>query len=228
MVNYFISATDTDAGKTYVACALTYALVNQSDHNYRVAVFKPISAGCELNNEGQLENEDALQLKAQANCQQTLQQINPITFAEPIAPHIAAQKTKQPIELDQIFKHYKSVQNNRADITITEGAGGWRLPLGKGKYLSDFVKIAKQEVILVVNMKLGCLNHAVLTYETIINDGLRCIAWVANCPEDMPYLFENIAELTALLPAPLLATLDYSTDISVAAAKFNLSVLAKN
>jgi len=221
MTSYFITATDTDAGKTYVACALIRALVQAS---HTVAVYKPISAGCELE-DGVLVNEDAKLLSLEANCQQTTSNINPIAFAEPIAPHIAAHKIQQPINLFQINEHFKQIENLKAGINIVEGAGGWRLPLGNAKYLSEFVKQAKLDVILVVNMKLGCLNHAILTFESIINDGLNCIAWVANCPVPMPYLEENITELKNLLPIPQLAILSNTNDLDKAASQFNLSLL---
>lgn len=225
MIKLFITATDTDAGKTYVAQTLTAALVQ---HNLKVAVFKPISAGCDkvVNQQGeQLINEDALLLSQQANCQQSIDQINPIAFEEPIAPHIAAQKQNYTIDLGFLNEHYAEISSNNCDVMITEGAGGWRLPLGGGRYLSEFVQTTQQQVILVVNMKLGCLNHAVLTYESILSDGLNCVGWVANCQETMPYLDENIAELELLLPIPLLATLDKQTDIKKAVKSFNLSPL---
>lgn len=225
MIKLFITATDTDAGKTYVAQALTAALLEK---NLKVAVFKPISAGCEkvATKQGeQLVNEDALLLFKQANCQQSIEQINPIAFEEPIAPHIAAQKQNYTIDLDFLNEHYAKNIANNCDVVITEGAGGWRLPLGGGRYLSEFAQTTQQQVILVVNMKLGCLNHAVLTYESILSDGLNCIGWIANCQETMPYLDENIAELELLLPIPLLAKLDKEADIHVAAKKINLTPL---
>lgn len=221
MSNYFITATDTDAGKTYVACALVRALVKKS---YKVAAYKPISAGCEME-KGQLVNEDAKLLSIEANCGQSTSEINPIAFKEAIAPHIAADKAQKPITLQQISTGFKNVLSINADINIIEGAGGWRLPLGGGRYLSEFVIQAKLKVILVVNMKLGCLNHAILTYESIINDGLNCVAWVANCPTEMPYLRQNISELKELLPIPQLATLSCSTDLTKAAREFDLSLL---
>lgn len=221
MTNYFITATDTDAGKTYVACALVRALVQASN---KVAVYKPISAGCEFE-DGLLVNQDAKLLSLEANCQQSIVNINPIAFEEPIAPHIAAKKNQQPISVQQVNENFKCVKNLKADINIVEGAGGWRLPLGNGDYLSEFVKQAKLDVILVVNMKLGCLNHAVLTYESIINDGLKCIAWVANCPSEMPYLEDNINELKSLLPIPQLAILSKTNDLNKASNQFDLSIL---
>ncbi|MDO6446980.1 dethiobiotin synthase [Colwellia sp. 1_MG-2023] len=225
MIKLFITATDTDAGKTYVAQSLITALVEKQ---LRVAVYKPISAGCEkvVTSQGtQLVNEDALLLANAANCQQTLANVNPIAFEEPIAPHIAAKKHNKPIDLTFLEKHYQSITTNPCDVLITEGAGGWRLPLGNGQFLSELVQSTEQDVILVVNMKLGCLNHAILTYQSIISDGLTCVGWVANCLDNMPYLEENIAELEQFFPMPLIAKLAKQTDIKQAAAKFNLQPL---
>ncbi len=221
MLKIFVTATDTDAGKTYAAQALVKAFVAE---NKKVAVYKPISAGCmRVNNE--LVNEDALLLLKQSNCQQEISQVNPIAFEPPIAPHIAAAEMQKVISLTDIKKGYDEVITADADVVICEGAGGWRLPLGQGQYLSEFVQESCQNVLLVVNMKLGCLNHAILTYESIVADGLNCVGWIANCPENMPYLTENIQELTALLPIPKLAELPFELDISIAAKKIDLSPL---
>jgi len=221
MKSYFITATDTDAGKTYFSRLLVKALVMKKQ---KVAVFKPISAGCQFI-DNVLVNEDAQCLMIESNCQQSLQAINPIAFLEPIAPHIAAKKNDVIITVEQISYHYKGVTDLNADFCITEGAGGWRLPLGDGLYLSNFAKVSKAKVILVVNMKLGCLNHAVLTYEAILADGLECVGWVANCQSEMPYLTENIAELSQLLPIPKIATLGFEPDLDKAINSLNLSSL---
>lgn len=215
MTKLFITATDTDAGKTFVACAITHALINAGN---KVAVYKPISAGCQR--EGDiLVNEDAKLLSQFANCQQSIEEVNPIAFEDAIAPHIAAAKEKQEISLANLAKGYQKIEAIGADITITEGAGGWRLPLSANEniYLSDFVKATKQQVILVVNMKLGCLNHALLTYETIQADGLNCIAWIANTASDQPMnnLVENIASLDQLLPIPKIAQLSFYHDPAI-------------
>jgi len=106
------------------------------------------------------------------------------------------------LNIEEIEESYKDAFRSKSNILITEGAGGWRLPLGEGIFLSDFVKRNPMKIILVVNMKLGCLNHAVLTAESIIEDGLDCVGWVANCPENMDYLEQNIEELKSLLPMP--------------------------
>lgn len=262
MKQFFITATDTDAGKTFVSCALIHALTQANtvttDKVLKVAAYKPISAGCELIN-GQLINEDAKLLSDFANCDQSIAQINPIAFKEPIAPHIAAKKQNKKITIADIKNYYQQVKSFNADVTLVEGAGGWRLPLGPAsaitvnnsadnsktneptyQFLSDFVKEAKLEVILIVNMKLGCLNHALLTYETIKADGLNCIAWIANCASNEPMnnLTENISELENILPIPKIAQFDFINDIDEegndvpyfekinrAANKINLSIL---
>jgi len=221
MLKIFITATDTDAGKTYAAQALVHAFVSQ---NKKVAVYKPISAGCERI-KNVLVNEDALLLLKQSNCQQTISQVNPIAFEPPIAPHIAAAQLQQVISLTDIQQGYEEIAALATDVLVCEGAGGWRLPLGQGQFLSEFVQASKQDVVLVVNMKLGCLNHAVLTYQSIIADGLNCLGWIANCPENMPYLAENINELTALLPIPKLAELPFELDISKAAKRIDIALL---
>lgn len=229
MKKYFITATDTDAGKTFFACALVRALTKTShaqspNSPCNVAVYKPISAGCTLDGE-QLVNEDAALLLAASNMELALSQVNPIAFEAAIAPHIAAQLENQAINFTHIAKGYSTLCNLAPDYLITEGAGGWRLPLGEGKYLSEFVQDTEQDVIMVVNMKLGCLNHAVLTYQSIVADGLNCVGWVANAYQAMPYLQENMQELEKLLPMPLIAHFDNENDIESAVGKIDLSHL---
>ncbi len=247
MKKLFITATDTDAGKTFVSCALIQALLTQQDRKkITVAAFKPIAAGCELINK-QLINEDAKLLSQYANCGQSITEINPIAFLEPIAPHIAAKKNDQSILVNDIEQHFTTVSALKPNFIVIEGAGGWRLPLGtfqnRQQFMSDFAKNAKLDVVLVVNMKLGCLNHALLTYEVIKADGLRCIAWVANCAtaEPMNNLAQNIEELSQLLPIPMIAQLNYlpsknkqgetltlADKISFAAKQINITPLLGN
>ena len=227
MIKLFITATDTDAGKTYVAQLITAALVQK---NYKVAVFKPVSAGCEIihfADNTSLVNEDAQLLQRQANCDQNINDINPIAFEPAIAPHIAADLMNVEIKLIDITAGFENIKERNSDFIITEGAGGWRLPLGRGKFLSEFAQQTQQKVILVVNMKLGCLNHALLTYETILADGLDCIGWVANCAEPMNYLDENIVELRTLISSPLIARLGFEPDIKKAVSALNLSSITK-
>ncbi|NQY88759.1 MAG: dethiobiotin synthase [Colwellia sp.] len=223
MKKIFITATDTDAGKTFVACALTQALINVGK---KVAVYKPIAAGCQQVGD-LLVNEDAQLLSQFSNCKQSISEVNPITLAAAIAPHIAASNENRAISIEEISQGFSKVTSLKAEVVITEGAGGWRLPIyinnniGKSAkkhiLLSDFAQDTKQDVILVINMKLGCLNHALLTYQAIIADGLQCIAWIANTASDqvMPYLNENIASLEQLLPMPKIAQLDFYNEKSM-------------
>ncbi len=220
---FFITATDTDAGKTLVSCALAYALTK---NNFRVACFKPIAAGTELVN-GQQLNTDVELMKQVANCNQNARQLNAILFDEPIAPHIAAQLHNKPLSMAQLLKYYEENLALAPDFLICEGAGGWRLPLGNNEFLSDFVQQTQQAVILVVNMKLGCLNHAKLTYDAIKADGLVCLGWVANCIEPMPYLTENINELKKILPIPLITQLPNVQDFKMASEYFDIDQLVK-
>lgn len=255
MKQFFVTATDTDAGKTFVSCALIHALSQQPSALKTVAAFKPVSAGCELIN-GELINEDAKLLAEFANAGQSISNINPIAFQDPIAPHIAAKKENKQLCISEIAQHYDSIKLLNCDVTLVEGAGGWRLPLGPSplsadksndqkqsyQFLSDFVKHSKLDVILIVNMKLGCLNHALLTYESIKADGLNCVAWIANSAssETMNNLTDNIEELEQLLPIPKIAefaffpTIDengneytFNEKIKMAASQINLEPLNK-
>lgn len=221
MKKLFITATDTDAGKTHIACAIVNKLVRLQQ---KVAVYKPISAGCEEVN-GQLINDDALRLKHQANCDQDINQVNPIAYKEPIAPHIAAQTLNQSINVNDIIVGFEQIQHCSPDYIVSEGAGGWRLPLGQNKFLSAFPKQTNQDVVLIVNMKLGCLNHALLTFEAIKNDGLHCLGWVANCQEPMSFLAHNIEELNAMLPVALLGVVNHEPDIDKVADLLDITPL---
>jgi dethiobiotin synthetase len=217
----FITATDTDAGKTLIATALIAKLVAGGN---TVAAFKPVSAGCELV-DGLLVNDDAKQMANFANAGQGIQDINPIAFKEPIAPHIAAQRQGQQLTVKAISHYYQQVKQLAADYIVVEGAGGWRLPLGHNAYLSGFVAQEKQAVVLVVGMKLGCLNHAILTYESIVAQGIEVVGWVANAMAEMDYLAENIALLKQTIQAPLLAELGFVNSVEQASEYLDITPL---
>ncbi|TKB44886.1 dethiobiotin synthase [Thalassotalea mangrovi] len=208
----FVTATDTDAGKTYVSEQLIKGLVNNGN---KVAAFKPISAGCTWRH-GVLQNEDALRLKTVANSEQTLSEINPIAFEPAIAPHIAAAEQGQVLSVAELSREYQKVKKRNVDICLIEGAGGWCLPLNDKEYFSDFVRLESIPVILVVGMKLGCLNHAILTYETLLNDGVEVIGWIANQSQSvkMQNHDENLAYLKQAIKAPCLAEIGYGEDDS--------------
>ncbi|MDF2179918.1 dethiobiotin synthase [Aliiglaciecola sp. CAU 1673] len=201
MKKWFITGTDTDVGKTFVSVAILKQL---NARRLQAFGLKPIASGCEMTKQG-LRNADALALQAASGLKLDYAMHNPIAFADPVAPHLAAKAKGQAIELDDINLHYQNLCQQPLDILLTEGAGGWRLPLGQGQYLSDFAKAQNMQVMMVVGMRLGCLNHAMLTAEAIKHDGLKLIGWVANQVElDMPLLNENIASLKEQLDAPFL------------------------
>jgi len=220
MKQYFVTGTDTEVGKTYVTCQLLRAANNAS---LTAIGYKPIAAGCELVN-GEWVNEDALNIQQASACAngQTLpiNEINPIALTPPIAPHIAAHEEGVALTHEKIAEGLNALAAYRPDILLMEGAGGWRLPLTIGgdntptHYLSDVVKALKMDVILVVGMRLGCLNHALLTAEAIRADGLIIKGWVANdITGNMTRYQENLRSLKAMLPEPLLAEIPYQTGI---------------
>ena len=212
MKHVFVTGTDTDAGKTFVSVLLLKAL---NRLNYQTIGFKPIAAGCERRN-GMLENADALALQSAASVELPYDKVNPISFEPPIAPHIAAQLCGETLSLERISRGFSALKEQQADFLLVEGAGGWRLPLSlpsdceNAVYLSDWVAQQKIPVILVVGMKLGCLNHALLSYEQIKRDGLEIVGWVANqMQNDMLHYQENLATLKAAISEPMLAEVKY-------------------
>lgn len=202
---FFIAGTDTNVGKTLVTAGL---LVAAKNYGLSTAALKPLAAGCEKTESG-LRNADALLLQSVITQPLMYEQINPIALASAIAPHIAAQQEKRVLSADRIAGFCRG-SLNQADFTLVEGAGGWRVPLNPQETLADVVKILRLPVILVVGVRLGCINHALLTVEAIRNDGLQLAGWVANCiDEDMPVLQENIYSLAARIPAPCLGVVPW-------------------
>jgi dethiobiotin synthetase len=174
-MSYFITGTDTGVGKTLVSCALLhgFAALGKS-----VVGMKPVAAGCDERD----QNEDVRQLRAASNILASGGQINPYCFAQAVAPHLAARFTGIRINFARIMESFSEL-NAQADVVIVEGAGGFRVPLNDEQ---DSAYLAVQlglPVILVVGMRLGCLNHALLTVEAILARGLTLAGWVANVPE---------------------------------------------
>lgn len=204
---YFIAGTDTDAGKTLIAAGL---LNKAKSEGLSTVGLKPIAAGCEETPEG-LRNDDALMLMAQSTEELPYEQVNPIAFAPPIAPHIAGQQLRRPLSAGRIVGLLRGVlMINRAQFTLVEGAGGYRVPLNPKETLADVTKELNLPVILVVGMKLGCLNHALLTVEAIHRDGLKLAGWIANrVDEDMAVYEENIETLHAMIQAPCLGEVPF-------------------
>lgn len=200
---YFVTGTDTGVGKTTFAVALIHAL-RQS--GLKVAAMKPVAAGGE-SIAGRCLNADVLALSKAADVKADLDCMNPYAFMPPIAPHIAAAQAGITIELDKIVSAYSALAT-QADVVVVEGAGGLCVPLDSRYHIADFAAALDLPIILVVGMRLGCLNHALLTAEAITQRGLKWAGWVANILDpDMPALEENIATLDRRLPSPGLGRL---------------------
>ena len=229
---FFVTGTDTEVGKTFVSEAL---LILLNKKGLLTAGYKPIAAGCDLTAQG-LRNQDALALQKHSSIDLSYDEVNPIAFEAAIAPHLAAQdlskdNTAQPISVDTVREGFNCLLQKKPDVLIVEGAGGWRLPLGidfegQPRYLSEFVVERNLSVILVVGMRLGCLNHAVLTAECIRNDGLKIAGWVANQVDpEMPFLQNNIDSLKILLDAPFIGTIPRLNSSNDIGKYLDLSVL---
>ncbi|MCY7294000.1 dethiobiotin synthase [Alteromonas sp. a30] len=222
MSAFFVTGTDTEVGKTYVSSLL---LKMASEQGLRSAGFKPIASGCQQTAKG-LENEDALALQKASSIPLNYSEVNPFSFEPAIAPHIAAKQMQVTLSFEAIYQAYLTLKSKQADLLIVEGAGGWRLPLGDGHFLSEFVQHAQLPVILVVGMKLGCLNHAKLTEEAITRDGLQLAGWVANhIDPQMHNQADNLASLHDILDAPCLGVVPHgSVQNSIEATTNTLSL----
>lgn len=206
MKTYFVTGTDTDAGKTFSSCALLHAANNLG---FKTLAHKPVAAGCEQTEAG-LRNSDATSLMAAMSEFEEYEMVNPIALEPAIAPHIAAQEAGSQLSVSRSAGFARGIMMARADLLLIEGAGGWRVPLNSRETLADLAKNLKQPVILVVGMKLGCINHALLTAEAIKADGLEIAGWIANkIDPDMNRYQENLATLAQLIQAPLLAEIPY-------------------
>lgn len=216
----FITGTDTGVGKSLASAALLHALAR---HHARVVGMKPVAAGAERHG-GQWANDDALALRAASTVAVPPALDNPVLLPEPLSPHIAAARAGVRIHLPAIVQSYRQLCE-RADAVVVEGAGGFHVPLSDTETGADLAQALGLPVVLVVGLRLGCLNHAALTAEAIRARGLQLAGWVANhldpqmrAPED------NIAWLRQHLGAPLLAELphQHKPEARLLAACFHL------
>ncbi|MGM0905472.1 MAG: dethiobiotin synthase [Pseudomonadota bacterium] len=207
MDTYFITGTDTDAGKTVAACAFVQNLVKREKN---VAVMKPVASGCYWQS-GKLVNEDALNLMRHSNIAFDYDRVNPYTFEAAIAPHIAATDNNVVIEKEKLVTAVDWFRQQPIDSLVIEGAGGWQLPLAPGLRMPEVVKDINARVILVVGLKLGCLNHALLSLKSIQQDDCRFDGWIAvqTESEPMPRQEENLTSLRELLCTQELAYIPY-------------------
>lgn len=210
---YFVAGTDTGVGKTFASCVLLKAAEKKS---LKTLALKPVSAGCDLvelpNGKTQWQNEDALALMANMSVKLPYAQVNPIALEVPASPHIAAALESKVVRADRVVGYCRGALMTPADFVLIEGAGGWRVPISPSETMADIAKQLGLKVILVVALRLGCLNHALLTVEAIRKDGLEIAGWVGNRVnhEIMSYEEQNIATLKSALAAPCLGILPYS------------------
>ena len=217
--SFFVTGTDTDVGKTYVCNLLLEQLKHQG---LRAIGYKPIAAGARLTSDG-LRNDDAVILQSASAGAPAYELINPICYQQAIAPHIAAKEQGEQISTAQLT-HWWQQRPTDYQVEIVEGAGGWRLPINDQQWLSEFVVTAKLEVILVVGMQLGCLNHALLTVEAIKQDGVNLVGWIANQLESpMGHYQTNLDYLMDHIDAPFLGQVLSNQQTHAAEPLFNLS-----
>ena len=212
---WFVAGTDTEIGKTFITCALLHAFAAQG---IRAAGMKPIAAGTD--SEGC--NEDVEQLLAAMPFKPARELVNPYLFAPAIAPHIAAAEVARKIEIGPIRAAFDTLRT-QADAVLIEGVGGFLVPLGEDYDAADLARDLALPVILVVGMRLGCINHALLTRDAITARGLHIAGWVANCIDpNMNRQAENIEALKARLPAPLLGIIPPGSTPQSAAQRLTL------
>ena len=208
-LSLFITGTDTGVGKTLVSCALLHQLALRYP---RVIGMKPVAAGTSLVSGVQV-NEDVLALRAASNCRVPSELDNPVSLADPVSPHIAAQRSGTRIDIGHIVACHQALLQ-QADAVVVEGAGGFMVPLSDddagNSTGADLAHALQLPVVLVVGMRLGCLNHALLTAEAISARGLTLAGWVANqIDPDMAAQQENLLFLQRRLGAPLLANVGW-------------------
>lgn len=203
MHSIFITATDTDAGKTFISTLLLHGF---ADLKIPAIGLKPIAAGVDIDG----KNSDAKTLQQLSAMPLSYQEVNPVLFKEPIAPHLAAKGCNKVIDLALLDAQLQETASLDAQVRLIEGAGGWLLPLNNNTYLADWVLQHQLPVLLVVGMKLGCLNHAMLTARELERSGAKVLGWVANCVDpEMLLLQENITDLQQRLPWPCLGVVPY-------------------
>lgn len=202
---FYVTGTDTEVGKTVASTALLQAarLLGR-----RAVGYKPVASGSEMTDEG-LRNSDALALQRNSALPLRYEEVNPYTFAEPTSPHIVSAAEQRPIEAGVLSAGLRALEA-QADWVLVEGAGGWFTPLSPTLTLADWVRDEQLPVILVVGVKLGCINHAVLTAQAVKQAGLRLAGWIANdvVPPGRRHA-EYLSTLQRMLPAPLLGEIPW-------------------
>jgi len=208
MKGLFVTGTDTGCGKTRVSAALIEALRQQGR---RVAPFKPIAAGAEWD-DGQWRNDDALTLIEAAGGDWCYPEVNPYCFEAPVSPHLASVDEGVAVELSKILRAGEQLAA-QADGVIAEGAGGWLVPLAADLDIADMALALNLPVVLVVGLRLGCLNHARLSELAIEQRGARLVGWIASQVDpDMQRVEENLQTLRERLSSPCLGILPWQAE----------------
>ena len=210
---YFITGTDTECGKTEITLGLMHLLQAKGKS---VSGMKPVASGALDTKDGQ-RNDDAQRIQQQASKLIPYDLVNPFAFEPPIAPHLAADIVEQKISFELILECYERL-SSLSDRVIVEGVGGWRVPLSSDGDLSDLAKAMGLPVILVVGVKLGCINHALLTIESILAKELTLAGWVANVMDpEMLELDANLATLRELIDAPCIGVVPHMHTVDTSA-----------
>jgi dethiobiotin synthetase len=218
----FIAGTDTGIGKTHAACALIHAL---REAGHTTCGMKPVASGCESTPQG-LRNEDALALQAASSMAVDYDLINPMALSEPMAPHLAAAHEGVAISLSPLRFAFDQLRENHRRVVV-EGVGGWLVPLAPELSAADIAKEWQLPVILVVGLRLGCLNHALLSARVIQTDGCQLLGWIGNTIDPhMLALDENLATLRELMPVPCLGVLPHNVAPEQAATHLQAAVVA--
>jgi len=218
---YFVTGTDTEVGKTTIAAGLLHAARRAG---LSTAAAKPVASGCVATAEG-LRNDDALALLEQCSLALAYDEVNPFAFAPAIAPHLAAREAGVELSVARLLPAVQKVLRRGADFSLVEGAGGWRVPLAGRENLADLAVALQLPVILVVGVRLGCINHAVLSAEAIERDGLHLAGWVANIVDPQTSRLEqNLATLAERLAAPCLGRVPHLREASAAAVAAHLDL----
>lgn len=218
---YFIAGTDTDVGKTTIAAGLLHAA---RQHGLSTLAAKPVASGCVVTPKG-LRNSDALALIDESSIKLPYEQVNPFAFEPAIAPHVAAREAGVALNVPTLLQAMRHVLAQNADFTLVEGAGGWRVPLSGQANLSDLAIALKLPVILVVGVRLGCINHALLSAEAIARDRLQLAGWVANIVDPRTSRLEdNLSSLAERLPAPCLGRVPWLKQASADAVAAHLQL----
>jgi dethiobiotin synthetase len=223
MSTLFIAGTDTGVGKTHATCTLLHALHRQG---IQACGMKPVASGCVETPEG-LRNDDALALQAASSSPMPYEWINPIALREPLSPHLAAARDGVEIQLAPLYEAFERLRGMH-DAVLVEGVGGWLVPLSRGLLASDIARQWQLPVVLVVGLRLGCINHALLSARAIATDGCRLVGWIGNrIDPTMDAVEENIQTLRYQLPAPCLGILPHGVAPIDAAAHLDLTLVSE-